>query len=88
MFWEPGPPGYPGKCKLDLLTYVQVLRTLERIPFAKEQLIAITDDPILRRLAFETTLIVPTVVDDQKVMDKINKNNTLPFYTVFRGKNV
>jgi hypothetical protein len=85
MFWEVGPPGHPGKCKLDLLTYAQVEHILRRVPAAREHLLKITNDPILRRMAYETKLVEPDYEDNARAAARINAN-TLPFYTALKGK--
>jgi hypothetical protein len=84
IWFEPGPPGFPGKCKLDLLTYDQVYAVLQRVPQAKADLMRITNDPCLLALARETSLIEPQADDDQRAADRINAN-PLPYYTFFRG---
>lgn len=84
IWFEPGPPGYPGKCKLDLMTYEQVHRVLQRVPYAKAQLLKITSDECLIRLANNTKLIVPPQEASQLVERRLNAN-TIPYYTVLRG---
>jgi hypothetical protein len=77
-------PGAFGRCILDELTYEQVYLVLERYPFAKRDLLRITTDPNLVRLANTVKLMVNEHEADQIVMDKFNAR-TLPFYTLFRG---
>lgn len=84
MFWELGGVGFPGRCKLDLMTYDQVYHVLRRVPAAKAHLLAITTDPILRRMAYETKLTESDGDDDARAAARINAN-TLPFYTVLKG---
>lgn len=84
IWFEPGPPGFPGKCKLDLMTYEQVYRVLQTVPCAKEHLLRITTDKCLLRLANTTKLIVPPQEDNWHAAKIIN-DNTLPYYTVLRG---
>lgn len=74
-----------GQCRLDQLTYGQVIVILKKIPGAADQLRRITSDPTLLRLADETTHLAKDEAEEQAAHDRINKNNTLPFYTVFRG---
>lgn len=84
IWFRPGPPGYPGKCKLDLLTYDQVHAVLSRVPCAKDHLLRITSDPCLIRLANTTRLRVAEIESNKMATDRINAN-TLPYYTVLRG---
>src|SRR5574343_1539119 len=42
IWYEPSAPGFPGKCKLDLMTYEQVYAVLVRVPCAKADLLRIT----------------------------------------------
>ncbi len=84
IWYVPDQPGFDCKCKLDNMTYGQVIRVLEMIPYANKQLAAITDDPCLLMLAREIKLIVPVQEDDERSSDRINAN-TLPYYTRFAG---
>lgn len=84
MFWEPGAPGFPGKCKLDLMTYSQVYAVLTRTPQAKKDLLKITDDPILRDMANRTPVTESDWEDGARVEKRLNAN-TLPYYYVLRG---
>ena len=84
IWFEPGPPGHAGKCKLDNLTYEQDWLVLSRVPEAKKDLLRITSDPCLVRLANTTKLRVPEIEDNKRAADRINAN-TLPYYTVLRG---
>ncbi len=77
-------PGYDCKCKLDVMTYEQVIEVLERVPYANVQLAKITDDECLLRLAREIKLRIPVQEDNQIAVSRLTKN-TLPFYTLFRG---
>jgi hypothetical protein len=81
---QPGPPGYPGKCKLDLLTYEQVYCVLQRVPCAKADLLKITSDQCLVNLANSTQLVVPEKEDNAIAASRLMRNS-LPYYTVFRG---
>lgn len=73
-----------GQCRLDQLTYAQVYYILQKVPRAKEDLIRITNDPNLIRLANETKPINQDEIDDRRA-EKLINGNTLPFYTVLRG---
>ena len=84
IWFQPGPPGYPGKCKLDLMTYGQVHRVLQRVPCAKRDLLRITTDQCLIRLANTTPLIVPPQEDNRVAQQRLLRNS-LPYYTVLRG---
>jgi len=74
-----------GKCKLDEISWEELYLTLRKIPQAKADLMRITSDPILLQLARETRLESDELEDDKAAADRINKDNTLPFYTIFRG---
>lgn len=74
-----------GKCKLDELTWEQLYIILRKVPQAKADLLRITSDPQLQRLARETRLESDEIEDDKAMADRINKTNTIPFYTQFRG---
>jgi hypothetical protein len=84
IWFEPGPPGHAGKCKLDLMTYEQVHAVLSRYPCAKAHLLRITSDPCLIRLANTTKLRMAEIESNKMCTDRINAN-TLPYYTVLRG---
>lgn len=84
IWFQPGPPGFPGKCKLDLMTFEQVYRVLQRVPCARQHLLRITDDECLVRLAQTTKLVVPPQEASQLVERRLNANS-LPYYTLLRG---
>ncbi len=77
-------PGYDCKCKLDQMTYGQVIDVLEHVPYSARALMRITDDPCLLLLARTIKLILPEQEDNAIAANRINKN-TLPYYTLFRG---
>jgi hypothetical protein len=83
--WFEIRPGRPGRCILDELTYEQVWLVLLRNPNAKKDLLKITTDATLIQLANNVNLEVDELDDDQKVENMINKQGTLPYYTLFRG---
>ncbi len=85
IWFQPGPPGYPGKCKLDLLTYSDVFAVLQRVPCARVDLLRITSDACLIKLA-ETTPLCQDEKEANAIAEKKINSNTLPFYTVFRGR--
>jgi hypothetical protein len=75
-----------GRCTLDQLTYEQVQFILMRNPHAKADLLRITNDPTLVRMAEEIGLFKDEIEDDKVPYDMVNNpKHTLPFYTLFRG---
>ncbi len=85
IWFQPGPPGFPGRCILDELTFEQVYYVLQRVPQAKPDLLRITSDPVLIQLANDSRLVTDEIESNQKAADMINKQGTLPFYTLMRG---
>lgn len=84
MFFRQGPPGYPGKCLLDELTYDQVYFILQRVPQAKSHLERITRDPKLLELARTTPLIMSDIEADDISRRRLDANS-LPYYTLLKG---
>jgi len=84
IWFQSDQPGFPGRCKLDLLTYSQVHRVLQRVPRAKRDLLNITTNQNLIRLANTTPIIIPPQEDNLKAQRSILKNS-LPYYTVLKG---
>lgn len=87
LWYDADQPGYPGttpQCKLDQLTYGQIVEVLERNPFAAQALQRITSDPCLLQLARTVKLRVPEQEDNARAAARINANS-LPYYTFFRG---
>ncbi len=84
MWFVADQPGFDCKCKLDNMTYGQVIRVLERVPFSAKQLAAITDDPCLLLLSRTVKLLVPEQEDDAISADRINANS-LHYYTSMQG---
>lgn len=76
-------PGYEGRCILDEMTFEDVLRILSRNPAAREHMLRITSDPCLVKMAQLTDVVIPIAEQDQAFMRRIN--NSIPFYTLFRG---
>jgi hypothetical protein len=85
IFWQTSPPGFPGKCKLDLMTYGQVYAVLRRTPRAKIDLLKITSDTTLVALANTTPVTESDLDESERVMKRLGAN-TLPYYTIFKGK--
>lgn len=75
-----------GKCKLDQMTYEQVVLVLKRHAGAAEQLRRITSDPALLSLANETKTYAQEEAEEKAAHARINGGpNSLPFYTSMRG---
>lgn len=85
MFWRPGAEGYPGTCILDEMTYEQVWAVLRRHPWAKRDLLAITDDETLVAMANSVELVESEIEFNKKATDRLNANTTTRYYTLFRG---
>lgn len=83
MWAEKLNTGYGYRCRLDLMTYEEVWIVLTRVPKAKEDLLKITNDPCLIKLANETKLLVPEKEENDQLQHKMN--NSLPYYRLFRG---
>lgn len=73
-----------GQCRLDQLTYDEVAYVLAKNPKSRGDLLRITNDPRLIRLANEVRPANQEQIDDQRAAKLIN-SNTLPFYNVLRG---
>lgn len=84
VFFSSRAPGFPGRCVLDEMTYEQVSMVIQRVPGAKEDLMRITDDPLLLKLASESCLVESPLDENERVQKRINAN-TLPMYTVLCG---
>lgn len=87
LWYTSDQPGYPGtvcQCKLDQLTYGQVVFILQRNPFAARDLMRITNDPCLLELARTVKLVEPEQEENQRVTDRLMRNS-LPYYTLFKG---
>lgn len=83
IFFIVSPAGV-GQCRLDQMTYGQVVRVLAHYPGAGQQLIAITDDPTLHSLANTVGLVIDPIEDDDKARKRIDANS-LPYFTLIRG---
>lgn len=82
---EKKQPGYKDRCRLDLMLYGEVIQVLRRIPYAGKHLLEVTTDPCLVYLANNVRLYSPEKESNKRASDRLNRN-TLPFYTVYRGR--
>ena len=83
-------PNYsvPGICSLDTLDKAQVIYIVERDEKARKDLLAVTSDKELRKIA-NTTPKLPTqeLVDAEQLnQNRTNEPSSIPFYAVFRGQ--
>jgi hypothetical protein len=83
IFFIISEAGY-GQCRLDQMTYGQVVGVLAHYPGAGKQLLAITDDPTLCSLANTVGLVLDPLEDDDNARKRIDANS-LPFYTLIKG---
>jgi len=75
-----------GKCKLDEITYDTVYYVLQKNRSAKKDLLRITADPSLVRLAEYTNLVSDEIKDNMTPYKVINNPaRTLPFYNLYGG---
>jgi hypothetical protein len=86
----PEVPEYnrPGICALDTLHDHQIIYILERDDKARADLLKITSDPHLRKLAL-TVPKLPTqeLVDAEQLnQNRPNEPSSIPFYAIFRGQ--
>ena len=78
----------PGVCSLDKLNESQIIYILERDEKARADLLLVTSDPHLRKLA----LTIPKMPTQEQVdAEQLNQNRpnepaSLPFYSIFRGQ--
>ncbi len=85
MFLVPRANPFPKRCILDEMTYDEVVYLLRTNPNAARDLEKITDNPTLLALAREIKLNMTDQRDSEIVAKRINANS-LPFYTVIKGK--
>lgn len=76
--------GNGGICMLDTMTECQVVESLQRSQKAKDDLMKVTSNEYLRNLA-QTTPLLPTTNEGDQLQKEMNQNS-LPFYSVFRGQ--
>jgi hypothetical protein len=77
-----------GKCLLDDMypwRKDQVIYILEHTPQARHDLPLVTSCPELLHLLEEVPLL-PTTQEDDEMQNAMNKNDSLPFYTLYRGR--
>ena len=84
----PGSEDAPGICLLDTMTPSQVIYSIERDDVARADLLKVTSDPELRRLAREVVRLPTAELVD---MEQTNGNRPkevagIPFYGIFRGQ--
>jgi len=85
---EKGDPSAKGICMLDTLNECQVTYIIQHNERARVDLLKVTSDPALRRLA-ETIPKLPVVEQNDAEQAYVNKTNepaASPFYAVFRGQ--
>ncbi len=78
------PAGKRGLCMLDSMTIDQVIYVLEHDPRARTDLLKVTSNADLRRLAGEVPLLPRQ--DAADLEQSADAKAGLPFYTVFRGQ--
>ncbi len=88
--FQAGTPDYSrvGICSLDTLTDAQIINIIERDEKARQDLLKVTSDPHLRKLAL-TVPRLPTqeLVDAEQLnQNRPNEPSSIPFYAVFRGQ--
>lgn len=85
--WVEGPVdsnGNGGICLLDTLDECSVINSLQRSQRAKDDLKRVTSNEFLRNLA-DTVPLLPTTNEGDTLQKEINQNS-IPFYSVFRGQ--
>lgn len=76
--------GVGGVCLLDTMSDPQVIYVLQRDEVARADLRRVTSDPHLLELA-DSVPRLPTGRFGDEIQKEVNRNS-LPFYTVFRGR--
>lgn len=78
--------GRGGICMLDSMSLTQIIWVLQHDPRARADLKKVTSNPELLALA-ETVPPLPTANVNDRQMNEINRHkDSIPFYSVFRGK--
>ena len=78
-YWVEG-----GICMLDTMTKTQVVYSIEHNPKARDDLKRVTTCEELLELLVHVPLLSTTQEDDEQ-QKMLNRTDSLPFYTVFRG---
>lgn len=76
--------GQGGICLLDTMEEHQVVNSLQRSQRAKDDLLRVTSNEYLRNLA--TTLPLLPTYNEGDQLQKESAQNTIPFYSLFRGQ--
>lgn len=76
--------GVGGVCMLDTMDECQVVNSLQRSQKAKDDMLKVTSNEFLRNLA-RTIPLLPTGNEGDQLQKEVNQN-TIPFYSVFRGQ--
>jgi len=76
--------GVGGICLLDTLCEQQIVDIIQRDERARQDLCRVTSNPELHKLA-ATVPRLPKVNEGDELQKEINQN-TIPFYTLFRGQ--
>ena len=86
--WVEGAPEAKGVCMLDTMCEAQVINSLQRSDQARADLLKVTSDPELRRLATTVPRLpkVEEVDAEQALINKPNAPESIPFYAIFRGQ--
>ena len=85
---EKGTPEARGVCMLDTMDECQIVYILERDDKARADLLKVTSDPDLTRLA-NTVPKLPKVEHaevEQALVNRPNEAASTPFYALFRGQ--
>jgi len=76
--------GAGGICLLDTMEECQVINSLQRSQRAKDDMIKVTSNEFLRNLA-NTVPLFPTTNEGDVLQKEVNQNS-IPFYSLFRGQ--
>lgn len=77
--------GNGGICMLDTMTEAQIVGVIQCNDRARADLLKVTSDPCLRKLA-ETVPRLSTLEPADQLQQETNRHkDSIPFYTVFRG---
>lgn len=73
-----------GVCLLDSMTKDQVIYSIQRNPKARRDLERVTTSEEVLDL-LRTVPLLPTTQEDDEAQRRLNKNDCLPFYNLYRG---